>query len=974
MRILHISDIHFLPGDESSRPSEGPDEQDHPEFNALWLGPAGALAEMAHFREGPGSAFSEGENSADSHGAASDGSAATPGRHNKQLRFDAIVISGDLTSTGSLAEFERLLHPLRSQVRKLVKNEDLRRVVLVPGNHDVNWSQDVYLSIPPYLHDEVRHREWRRVAHEDIQALGGDSKYREYRTAENSQYFELDDARYQDRMKNFEWFYKEFYQNPESPENRADGSPNGKASETDDVHFKEMQIGVVTDEWSVHRIDGVAIFGFNSCHRNDRLHRGAKIHHGAIMDARRWADENGISTHKRVAVWHHGVGAEGGAVDELPMADLGALYNAGFRVGLHGHTHRQAQQANENLFRSRFVVVSAGSLGATSEERPDAVGNQFNIITLSESFVRLEVFERMGAAGVYELAHKRFVRRGAEVQTSTCHARRHVRRYFVDRWGVSTGRVTLRGVSGTGPLTLAVITPPYCRSEERFRDPDVHVNRTVLLDGRQKYTLDTPFQRHETFEWSYRVSNAYPLSQFDLATRPRLRPVQGYDRSDLGSTWEVSLASRPGSFCRPHELRIPCDEFWVELFFTTETVRLMLKEPSEPTCEPEGDKDAPASAEFLRSQFIKQCTGVIEAPSGGEVVPSFRTTSAHASLEPVKASEYPTDRRMELFGRESAEDVDSEWIGVRYSVSLPVVGNRYGIAYSVGHQFGSFPGYVERFLLSLLRVRTSTAHSKGLKAASRVGVKMLAAVAEVVGVPESGVDDDSKPAIPAKNAEQISNGLWLQGFLWSSDQHSLETAFGDIPVQRWGVRFLAGDGVAGHAFRFGEVSAWHHSHNRDHLVFVPQPLGSDDDAPKRWVLSIPIIACAPHEASSINPSGANSTCSGKTLEPGVMPIGVVSIEAGHSDESRVRPALDIVARRLSDKLVDSRNAVRDPQPSASELPSLKDSPVEGSIAELERDLKAAVARTFWTYVGQRAEKEPALGPFQELIDRNLNCW
>jgi len=56
--------------------------------------------------------------------------------------LDYLVISGDLTNRGAYEEFERV-HDFLSDLVKVMKLT-AERTIIVPGNHDLSWDEEVY--------------------------------------------------------------------------------------------------------------------------------------------------------------------------------------------------------------------------------------------------------------------------------------------------------------------------------------------------------------------------------------------------------------------------------------------------------------------------------------------------------------------------------------------------------------------------------------------------------------------------------------------------------------------------------------------------------------------------------------------------------------------------------------------------------------------------------------------------------------
>ena len=101
MRILHLSDLHRGDANET--------------LKAIWGGPHAALRKLPEAEQ----------------------------------RFDLIVISGDLAGAARPAEYDELLEFTTHNLLPLLRDPgDRRRVIFVPGNHDVDWSADLGHALP----------------------------------------------------------------------------------------------------------------------------------------------------------------------------------------------------------------------------------------------------------------------------------------------------------------------------------------------------------------------------------------------------------------------------------------------------------------------------------------------------------------------------------------------------------------------------------------------------------------------------------------------------------------------------------------------------------------------------------------------------------------------------------------------------------------------------------------------------------
>ncbi|NNC04507.1 metallophosphoesterase [Corallococcus exiguus] len=473
-----------------------------------------------------------------------------PSPHLKPGTFDFVVISGDLSQRSAPKEYAQLKAFLHESILPLLKSPSHARVILVPGNHDVDWMADI--GTPLSLGREFE--ENPQFAKQLQQAWNEpETETNLYRARINGSghldVLRLDPDKYPSRFRNVQQFFNEFY---------ADVEPSER--------FHPFELTHRHDEhhWSAHVFpdEGVAFYGFSSCHRNDRYWNGAMFSARAIYQAKRHAEQfaKGLT---RIAVWHHGMDSGRGRPDALSAEDIGLLYNAGFRIGFHGHTHRHAYETFDALFGNRFFVVSAGSLGAGSAERPDTVGNQFSIAQVYPGHVDVEVFTRDGRSTTYERRRERsrFLLRSdnAPKLDQLSHAVRHKRSWKVESNGIVQVDVEMEDVRLRGEMTLALIEQPFS-GVWALKEVDTSlgrfpVERKDLPGGRVRFTvLERPGSSSEPMawlRWSYSVSNCLALNGFDLHAR-RDRP-----------SW---LEHLPEAFDgRPYTVRFPCDELTLSI-------------------------------------------------------------------------------------------------------------------------------------------------------------------------------------------------------------------------------------------------------------------------------------------------------------------------------------------------------------------------------------------------------------------------
>ncbi len=470
MRILHISDLHVTSPGET--------------LETVWGGPGAVLS--------------------------------TEG-----AQFDFVVVSGDLSQHAGEAEYVNLLRFANDHLVPLVHPKERERVIFVPGNHDVDWEADVGRKVLLQEHLATEKSLDGRRFLADLQRAPDRADVRYTISAKGElEVVKIDAERYQDRFRHVQQFLNRFYE-------RALGFPHRPF---------DLMSSKDSDHWSAHVFpdQGVAFYGFSSCHRNDRYWHGATISRLAINRAAEHAREH-AKDFLCVAVWHHGITGEPGRPDHLTLLDIGELHNAGFRVGLHGHTHEASGEILDKFFGDRFVVVGTGSLGASSVDRPDAVGKQFSIVRLFPGQATVEVWERRNVGVFRRVGDPRFylLPRGDARRARISRAERHTRQITVRDDGIADVRVTLEKLTVEGRLTLAVV-PRHHGVVWAAADAETgrglwRVIRDDRPDGTVRFSLASNDSFTESLRWNYKISNAHLLAHEELrlaSTDVRIPPSE----------------------------------------------------------------------------------------------------------------------------------------------------------------------------------------------------------------------------------------------------------------------------------------------------------------------------------------------------------------------------------------------------------------------------------------------------------------
>src|SRR5262245_41327290 len=74
-------------------------------------------------------------------------------KHAVPDRYDFVVVSGDLVDRPTEAEYKNRLSFIAKHLRPLLRTNEERRIVVVPGNHDVAYEEGDRALIPVALCD-----------------------------------------------------------------------------------------------------------------------------------------------------------------------------------------------------------------------------------------------------------------------------------------------------------------------------------------------------------------------------------------------------------------------------------------------------------------------------------------------------------------------------------------------------------------------------------------------------------------------------------------------------------------------------------------------------------------------------------------------------------------------------------------------------------------------------------------------------
>lgn len=273
--------------------------------------------------------------------------------------LDYLVITGDISNRSTPEEYAAAFELVDGLVKRFGLDES--RVVIVPGNHDLNWdlSENAYrfvlkgkLTAPP---------------------LAGC-----YIQAGDKGVLLRDDERYAHRFDVFsEHFYKRVYCGVTYPSSYSEQA----------ILFRRPE-------------EKILFLALNSAWEIDHEHRArASIHEGALSTALGALLERDYGDWLKIAVWHHPVtGPEAMNADFLEQ-----LVIHKFHLCLHGHVH----EAREGLYkyddRRQLHIVGAGTFGASAREQVTGIPLQYNLLTVKtdRSEVKIETRKKEKPLGAW---------------------------------------------------------------------------------------------------------------------------------------------------------------------------------------------------------------------------------------------------------------------------------------------------------------------------------------------------------------------------------------------------------------------------------------------------------------------------------------------------------------------------------------------------------------------------------------------
>lgn len=276
--------------------------------------------------------------------------------------IDYLVVTGDVTHMATQRSFENA----NQLVSGLIKEFDIssERCILVPGNHDVDWSMDVYDWSGRRPHDTERLSDGTYVEQERVIGRRNDRLY----------------------PKRFARFSSDFYHPIKQSEYPLNPSEQGIVS-----LFKDS---------------GLMFLSFNSCWLIDEFYPNrSSINETslarALKESREQISDSGCEDQSilKIALWHHPVTGNEKIVED---SFLELLQGHNVSLCLHGHVHENRESKIGYLHPTAGMFVSGvGTINAKPKSRPESMPRLYSVLDIAadRTFIRVNTRGRAKSGG-----------------------------------------------------------------------------------------------------------------------------------------------------------------------------------------------------------------------------------------------------------------------------------------------------------------------------------------------------------------------------------------------------------------------------------------------------------------------------------------------------------------------------------------------------------------------------------------------
>ncbi|HEX3044472.1 MAG TPA: metallophosphoesterase [Bacillota bacterium] len=255
----------------------------------------------------------------------------------KIKRLEYLVISGDIANFSIESEYKGAFELVDGLVKRF--GLDSTRVIIVPGNHDLNWdlSEEAYPFVPKRKLPDKLDTETHIPAGETGALI-------------------RDDTLYQKRFANYNvHFYKKVNNGQEYP-----------------TEYSQQTLFIERPE------DRILFLGFNSAWQVDHhFTKRSGINQDALANALDQIQNGNYDDWLKIAVWHHPVTGKEMMNDEF----MEQLTVHGFKICMHGHIHEAMEGFHKYDDKRGIRIIGAGTFGAPAKEQTTGIPLQYNLLT-----------------------------------------------------------------------------------------------------------------------------------------------------------------------------------------------------------------------------------------------------------------------------------------------------------------------------------------------------------------------------------------------------------------------------------------------------------------------------------------------------------------------------------------------------------------------------------------------------------------
>ena len=289
--------------------------------------------------------------------------------------IDAVIVCGDIIQGSCLgnpsyadeinSQYQVALEFLSEVADRYLKGAR-SQIVVVPGNHDVDWNTAFSkMKEVPEATQDINLNKYLGLPNTPFRFC--------YKTRKLYQIEDL--VGYEERFRHFNEFILKFYEN------------------------SDLQFPLHADNsYNLFRLDGskIVVAGFNSCLHNDCFNPVGKISDKAIGDAYLKIKDADVDHLLAIAVWHHSINGPPTSNDYMDINHVREMASRGFKLGLHGHQHKMDvfPETVRLPGEEQILVVSAGSLCVGPSELPVGERRQYNVIEISDDYASVRIHVR----------------------------------------------------------------------------------------------------------------------------------------------------------------------------------------------------------------------------------------------------------------------------------------------------------------------------------------------------------------------------------------------------------------------------------------------------------------------------------------------------------------------------------------------------------------------------------------------------